>query len=178
MPCWAERGNAMSRALWLAGMLALALLQGCGSEPSQPPASSSVAAVAKATPPPAGIIHNYDSNIAMNLSGEFVPRHIEDYYFIEILADQSDSSYIDELSRLLQQAHANKDWLGIVAEDAERMRRLLLASLAVSAPGSLSDAIVIVIGRAQDEGALRDAVEASGARFHFGVYSSAEGFAL
>ena len=143
-------------------------LSACSSD-SEPTATPAPTPFLKLSNP--DLIPGYDSNKAMNLSGSFVPRHVQGYYFIEILDDASDASYTSEILQLMQQAHADQDLLGIIGEDAARLRRLVLASLEQTAPGSLSDATIIIIARPQDESVLRPAIEASGAELRFGIYT-------
>lgn len=117
-----------------------------------------------------GTIIGYNSNTAMNLSGQLVPPDVQGYYFIEILDEVPNAEYVTEVRQLMGRAHDDQDFLGIIGRDAARLRQIVLASLAPIEPGSLNQATIVVIGRAQDESALRPAVEASGAELRFGIY--------
>lgn len=120
-------------------------------------------------------LRDYDARRAMNLSGELVPREVSDYYFIEISDADEATATVAELKRLLRAAHAEQDYLGVIAENAQRMRELLLQALDELAGADLSGAVVIVVGRPQDEAALRGPVEATGAQFRFARYGGSGG---
>lgn len=155
----------MARFKILAPTAIAGLMLAACSSPEAPPA-----APAEQASTPKDQIIGYESAWAMDLSGQMVPPEVNGYYFIEIVDDASDAQYVDEIRDLLDRAHADEDYLGIISRDAHRMRELVLTTLADVPAGSLSDATVIMIGRVEDETPLRKAVESSGAEFRYGVY--------
>lgn len=164
----------MQRLLIIAALIAAATLAflyfPAKSDPDPEPVAT-VPAASEVSSSSGGIL-GYDSNVAMNLSGELVPPEVEGYYFIEILDDAPNAEYLLELRDLLARTHADSDYLGVIGRDAGRVRRLLLEVLREAPAGSLSEATIVMIGRAQDEPALRPVVEASGAKLRFGIYIS------
>lgn len=111
----------------------------------------------------------FNLNQAMDLAGAEVPEDIESFYFFVPEVGRSRRVEIGELSRLLTQAAAERDYIGLAGADAERNRDALLAALEEITTG-LNGATVVYLGPEHHRVDIQAAVEKSSGLIKFVRY--------
>lgn len=115
------------------------------------------------------LIAGFNLNHAMDTAGTAVPSELDSFYFFVPESGRSRDTEITELSKLLGQAAAETDHIGVAGADVERNRAQLLAAIEAT-PAGLQGATVVYLGPDEHQAELRAAVEKTGGEFKFVRY--------